>query len=172
MNISIPEVKIFDLYIHSDPRGHFFELFREDTYREALGIKEHFVQDNFSFSKKNVLRGLHYQVDRPQGKLVTVLSGAIFDVVVDIRKDSSTYGQWIGEELSAENGRQLWVPPGLAHGFLVLSDTASVLYKCTDYYHPQSERTLMWDDPTVNVKWPLEGRPIMSAKDLEGGYLT
>ncbi|MDP1573496.1 MAG: dTDP-4-dehydrorhamnose 3,5-epimerase [Coxiellaceae bacterium] len=170
-NTAIQDVKIIEPTVFPDARGHFFEVFRENNYQEKLGITDHFVQDNCSVSKKNVLRGMHYQVENPQGKLVITLVGAIFDVVVDIRPNSPSYKKWVGIELSSDNKKQLWVPAGLAHGFLVLSDSAQVLYKCTNYYHPGSEKTLRWDDPTIGIEWPLNGTPIMAEKDLKGEYL-
>lgn len=170
-NTLIHDVKLIQPKIFGDPRGYFFELFRENAYREELNISQPFVQDNCSLSQKNVLRGLHYQTVQTQGKLVSVLAGRIFDVAVDIRPNSPTYKKWVGVELSAENHHQLWVPAGLAHGFLTLEDNTQVLYKCTDYYHPESEKTLMWDDPSIAVDWPLDGQPIVSKKDSEGYYL-
>ena len=154
--------------IYEDARGHFFESFNQRAFEAAVGDPVNFVQDNHSFSRKNVLRGLHYQVDHPQGKLVRVVQGAVFDVAVDIRRESATFGRWVGVELSAENRRQLWVPPGLAHGFLVLSDTAEFLYKTTDYYAPACERCIVWNDPTLAIDWPLDGPPVLSAKDGQG----
>jgi dTDP-4-dehydrorhamnose 3,5-epimerase len=153
--------------LFSDDRGFFFESYNEKSLASA-GIPHHFVQDNHSRSSKNVLRGLHYQIRQPQGKLVRVVIGAVFDVAVDLRKGSLTFGKWIGEILSAENKDMLWVPPGFAHGFLVLSDSAEVLYKTTDYYAPQFERTIRWDDPDIGIDWPLTGNPQLSAKDKLG----
>lgn len=170
-NTAIPDVKIIEPNVFPDHRGHFFELSRENSYQEKLGIADRFVQDNVSVSKKNVLRGMHYQTQHAQGKLVTVISGAMFDVAVDIRPNSPTYKKWIGVTLSSENKKQLWIPAGLAHGFLSLMDETVVLYKCTDYYHPGSEMTLMWDDPAIGIEWPLQGAPIMAEKDLKGAYL-
>lgn len=154
--------------VYEDARGHFFESFNQRAFEAAVGGPVTFVQDNHSFSRKNVLRGLHYQVDHPQGKLVRVVQGAVFDVAVDIRPGSPTHGRWVGVELSAANRRQLWVPPGLAHGFLVLSDTAEFLYKTTDYYTPAFERCILWNDPTLAIDWPLDGPPVLSAKDSQG----
>jgi dTDP-4-dehydrorhamnose 3,5-epimerase len=131
----------------------------------SIGINAHFVQDNHSRSGRNVLRGLHYQINQPQGKLVRVVTGKVFDVAVDIRRDSSTFGKWVGVELSAENKRMFWLPPGLAHGFVVLSESADFLYKATEYYAPQFERTILWNDPVLGIEWPLAGQPILSAKD-------
>jgi len=171
INTIIEDVKIIAPRIFPDQRGHFFELFRANTYEEIAGNGITFVQDNCSLSKKNVLRGLHYQINRPQGKLISVLSGAIFDVAVDTRPNSPTYKKWVGVTLTAENAKQLWVPPGLAHGFLSLADNTCVLYKCTDYYDPQSEKTLMWNDPSINVEWPIKEGLIIAEKDLRGEYL-
>lgn len=149
-----------------DQRGHFLETFQKERYLNKVNINIEFVQDNFSSSSKNVLRGLHFQKEKPQGKLIYVVKGSIFDVVVDIRKDSSTYMNWIGVELSIENGHQLWVPPGLAHGFVVNED-ANIIYKCTDYYNPDDEYTLMWNDPDLNIDWNIDN-PILSEKDSKG----
>jgi dTDP-4-dehydrorhamnose 3,5-epimerase len=166
---SIPEVLVLEPKVFGDARGFFFESFNQKAFAEATGIHAHFVQDNHSMSAKGVLRGLHYQVQHPQGKLVRVTQGAVFDVAVDIRQGSPTYGQWVGEILSAENKRQMWVPAGLAHGFLVLSDTAEFLYKTTDYYAPAHERCIAWNDPKLAIDWPLDGRqPLLSTKDLNG----
>jgi dTDP-4-dehydrorhamnose 3,5-epimerase len=154
--------------VFGDARGFFFESFNARDFAQATGVKEAFVQDNHSKSAKGVLRGLHYQVQHAQGKLVRVTQGAVFDVAVDIRKGSPTFGQWFGQELSAENKKQLWMPAGLAHGFLVTSDSAEFLYKTTDYYCPEFERSLLWSDPAVGVEWPLhliDGQPLLAAKD-------
>jgi dTDP-4-dehydrorhamnose 3,5-epimerase len=156
--------------LFSDDRGFFFESYNEKSLASA-GLPHHFVQDNHSRSSKNVLRGLHYQIRQPQGKLVRVVIGEVFDVAVDLRKGSLTFGKWIGEILSAENKDMLWVPPGFAHGFLVLSDWAEVLYKTTDYYAPQFERTIRWDDPDIGIEWPLTGNPQLSAKDKLGQWV-
>jgi dTDP-4-dehydrorhamnose 3,5-epimerase len=156
--------------VFSDDRGFFFESYNERAL-VANGIAHDFVQDNHSNSRKDVLRGLHYQVRQPQGKLVRVVAGEIFDVAVDLRRDSVTFGKWAGEVLSAENKEMLWVPPGFAHGFLVLSNWAEVLYKATDYYAPQFERTIRWDDPDIGIDWPLGGNPQLSAKDKQGNQL-
>ena len=161
----IPEVIIFEPKIFGDDRGFFFESFNGKVFEQATGLKLNFVQDNHSKSAKNVLRGLHYQIEQAQGKLVRVTQGEVFDVAVDMRQSSPTFGQWEGTRLSAENKRQMWIPPGFAHGFLVLSDTAEFLYKTTDFYSPQHECYLKWDDPTVAIKWPLTDAPILSAKD-------
>ena len=172
MNISacaIPDVLLMEPKVFGDERGFFMESFNQRGFCDATGLDLHFVQDNHSRSARNVLRGLHYQAMQPQGKLVRVVAGEVFDVAVDIRPGSPTFGKWVGEVLSATNKRQLWVPPGLAHGFLVLSDTADFLYKTTDYYAPAHERCIAWDDPTLAIDWPLNGQtPLLSAKDLTG----
>jgi dTDP-4-dehydrorhamnose 3,5-epimerase len=172
MNItptSIPDVFIIEPKVFGDERGFFFESFNQKVFTEKTGIISEFVQDNHSRSAQGVLRGLHYQIQQTQGKLLRVVAGEIFDVAVDMRKSSPTFGQWVGCILSSENKRQFWVPPGFAHGFLVTSDTADVLYKTTDYYAPQYERSLLWNDPDVGIEWPLNGiTPILSAKDQEG----
>ena len=150
--------------IYKDDRGYFLETFNSSKYMSIAGIKYRFVQDNHSFSKKNVLRGLHFQKENPQGKLVSVISGEVFDVAVDIRKDSKTFGQWKSVILSSENKTQFWIPPGFAHGFVVLSDFANFVYKCTDYYDPKDEETIVWNDPSININWPVEN-PVLSEKD-------
>jgi dTDP-4-dehydrorhamnose 3,5-epimerase len=162
---SIPEVLIIEPNIISDNRGFFFESFNEKVFRQDTGLNVSFVQDNHSHSVRGVLRGLHYQIQQPQGKLVRVVRGAVFDVAVDIRKSSPTFGQWAGIELTEENYRQLWAPIGFAHGFLVLSDSADFLYKTTDYYAPKFERCILWNDPTIDIQWPLDGELQLSAKD-------
>ena len=170
--LAIPDVVLIEPKVFGDARGFFFESFNQRTFNEVTGTNHHFVQDNHSRSTKGVLRGLHYQIQQPQGKLVRVVQGAVFDVAVDIRKSSATFGQWVGVELSAENHRQLWVPPGFAHGFVVLSDTTDFLYKTTDYYAPQYERCIAWNDPTLAIAWPDLGmRPTLSAKDGAGKLL-
>ena len=161
----IPDVLVIEPKVFGDARGFFFESFNEKAFHEQTGTRFEFKQDNHSRSAKGVLRGLHYQVRQPQGKLVRVVRGAVFDVVVDIRRDSATFGKWVGIELTEENHLALWVPPGLAHGFLVVSDSADVLYKTTDYYAPQFERSIAWNDPAIGIRWPLEGAPLLSAKD-------
>ena len=171
MNIistKIPDVLIIEPRVFEDKRGFFYESFNEKAFREKTGVDANFVQDNHSRSAQNVLRGLHYQIQQPQGKLVRVVAGAIFDVVVDLRKSSPTYGQWVGSLLSAENKQQMWVPIGFAHGFCVLSEFAEVLYKTTDYYAPQHERCVIWNDPDLAIAWPLETAPTVSAKDQAG----
>lgn len=165
---AIPDVLLLEPKVFDDERGFFLESYNERVFREVTGVVAHFVQDNHSRSVRHVLRGLHYQVSRPQGKLLSVVQGEIFDVVVDIRKGSPHYGQWVGERLSADNKRQMWVPPGLAHGFLVLSESADFLYKTTDFYVPEDERCIAWDDPDLAIAWPLKGQPLLSAKDRQG----
>ena len=154
--------------VFGDARGFFMESFNARTFADLTGVKADFVQDNHSRSGRGVLRGLHYQVQQPQGKLVRVAQGWVFDVAVDLRRASPSFGKWYGVELSGENHRQFWVPAGFAHGFYVLSDSADFLYKTTDYYAPQHERSLAWNDATVGVQWPLQGEPLLSAKDLAG----
>ena len=171
MNISstkIPDVVLIEPRVFGDDRGFFFESFNAQAFQDATGITTPFVQDNHSRSAKNVLRGLHYQIQQPQGKLVRALVGTILDVAVDIRKQSPSFGQWVACELSAENKRQLWVPPGFAHGFVVLSEIAEVAYKATDYYAPQHERCIVWNDPDLAIDWSLSGSPILSQKDQSG----
>jgi dTDP-4-dehydrorhamnose 3,5-epimerase len=166
---SIADVLIIEPRVFGDQRGFFLESFNQRQFNDATGTDFSFVQDNHSRSAKNVLRGLHYQVGQPQGKLVRVVRGAVFDVAVDIRPASPTFGQWVGVELSEGNHRQLWVPPGLAHGFLVLSDSAEFLYKTTDYYAPEQERCIVWNDSTLAIDWPLQGgAPLLSGKDAAG----
>ncbi|GAB2890584.1 dTDP-4-dehydrorhamnose 3,5-epimerase [Uliginosibacterium flavum] len=165
----LPGLLILEPKVFGDERGFFMESFNEKTFTEATGVKVHFVQDNHSRSQRGVLRGLHYQLQQPQGKLVRVVDGRVFDVAVDLRRSSPTFGKWQGVELSAENNRQFWVPAGFAHGFVVLSESADFLYKTTDYYAPEYERCLAWNDPIVGVKWPLDGiEPALSAKDQAG----
>ena len=164
----ISDVLIIEPKVFGDDRGFFFESFNQRLWEEETGQETHFVQDNHSLSSKGVLRGLHYQTHQPQGKLVRVVTGEVFDVAVDIRKGSATFGKWVGSTLSAENKRQLWIPAGLAHGFLVVSDFAEVLYKTTDYYAPEFERSIQWDDPDLEISWPLDGNVVVSAKDAEG----
>nr|WP_314522789.1 dTDP-4-dehydrorhamnose 3,5-epimerase [uncultured Lelliottia sp.] len=162
----IPDVLIFEPKVFGDDRGFFFESFSQKVFEEAVGRKVQFVQDNHSKSCKGVLRGLHYQLEpHAQGKLVRCVAGEVFDVAVDIRKDSSTFGKWVGVTLSADNKRQLWIPEGFAHGFLVMSDVAEFVYKTTNYYHPASDRGLMWDDRTIGVNWPITAELILSEKD-------
>ena len=166
---AIADVLLVEPKVFGDDRGFFFESFNQKAFNEATGLSVNFVQDNHSKSARNVLRGLHYQISQPQGKLVRVIAGEVFDVAVDIRRSSPTFGQWVGELLSADNKRQLWVPPGLAHGFVVLSDSAEFLYKTTDYYAPEFERSIAWNDPTLAIEWPsLSGAPLLSGKDAKG----
>ncbi|MES2510089.1 MAG: dTDP-4-dehydrorhamnose 3,5-epimerase [Pseudomonadota bacterium] len=168
---NIADVLIVEPRVFGDPRGFFFESFNQRQFNESTGTDFTFVQDNHSRSEKGVLRGLHFQVDQPQGKLVRVVRGSVFDVAVDIRRASPTFGQWFGIELNEDNGKQLWVPPGLAHGFVVLSSSADFLYKTTDYYAPAMERCIAWNDPTLGIVWPLDGEPSLSAKDKLGKSL-
>ncbi|MFN3738826.1 dTDP-4-dehydrorhamnose 3,5-epimerase [Hydrogenophaga sp.] len=168
----IPDVLILEPKLFGDARGFFLESYNQRSFQEATGLNVPFVQDNHSRSRKGVLRGLHYQVQQPQGKLVRVVRGAVFDVAVDIRVGSPTFGRWVGVELSEDNHRQLWIPPGLAHGFVVLTEVADFLYKTTDYYAPAHERCLMWNDPEVGIAWPDLGEPpLLSAKDQQGHAL-
>ena len=167
----IPDVLLIQPTIFEDQRGFFFESYHADQFSAAIGRTLTFVQDNHSLSRRNILRGLHYQIEQPQGKLVRVIAGEVFDVALDIRKSSSTFGQWVGEILSAGNKKQLWVPPGFAHGFLVLSETAEVLYKTTEYYAYKFERCIAWNDPALNIAWPMEGVPDLSEKDQRGFFL-
>ena len=171
MNIirtDIPDVLVIEPRVFGDARGFFFESFNQKFWRKETGLSTTFVQDNHSHSEKNVLRGLHYQIQQPQGKLVRVVRGSVFDVAVDIRRSSPTFGGWVGFEISEDNRRQIWIPEGFAHGFLVLSDTAEFLYKTTDYWSPQYERTILWNDPDLVINWPLQNLPILSAKDASG----
>ena len=166
--LRIPDVILFEPRVFGDDRGFFFESFNQRRFEEAVGRPVLFVQDNHSRSARGVLRGLHYQIRQPQGKLVRVVQGEVFDVAVDVRRSSSTFGQWVGALLSAENKHQLWVPEGFAHGFLVLSDTAEFLYKTTDYYAPEHERCIVWNDPDLAIEWPEALQPTLSAKDEKG----
>jgi len=168
----IPDVVVIEPVVHGDQRGFFMETWRENLYKEA-GIDASFVQDNHSRSSIGALRGLHYQVNKPQGKLVRVIQGEVFDVAVDLRKSSPTFGQWAGDILSADNRKLMWIPPGFAHGFLVLSEIAEFTYRCTDYYAPEHERTLAWNDADVAIDWPLRDRrePLLSDKDRNGASL-
>jgi dTDP-4-dehydrorhamnose 3,5-epimerase len=169
INTHIAGVKIIEPKVFGDERGFFMETWNDRVFKELVASKE-FVQDNHSKSKKGILRGLHFQTKNCQGKLVRVVQGEVFDVAVDLRESSDTYGQWVGEYLSAENKKQLWIPEGFAHGFLVVSDEAEFVYKCTDYYNPEFEHSLAWDDPTIGIKWPLIGgdKPQLSVKDMQG----
>lgn len=168
---SLPEVLIIEPRVFGDDRGFFYESFNAKKFAKLTGVALSFVQDNHSLSGKNVLRGMHYQIQQPQGKLVRVVSGEVFDVAVDLRKSSPRFGAWTGVVLSAANKRQLWVPPGFAHGFLVMSESAEFLYKTTDYWAPEHERCLQWDDPALGIEWPLQDRPILSPKDQLGKLL-
>ncbi|MFU2080094.1 dTDP-4-dehydrorhamnose 3,5-epimerase [Avibacterium endocarditidis] len=171
INTAIADVKVLNPKVFSDDRGYFMETFRDRWFKKNV-CNRTFVQENHSKSTKGVLRGLHYQTKNPQGKLVRVIAGVIFDVAVDLRKNSPTFGKWVGEILSAENKRQLWIPEGFAHGFYVLSDEAEFVYKCTDYYNPNAEHSLIWNDPTIGIEWPIIGEPNLSNKDLLGNYLN
>ncbi|WP_298627806.1 dTDP-4-dehydrorhamnose 3,5-epimerase [uncultured Legionella sp.] len=170
--LSISEVILFEPQVYGDERGFFFESFNKLQFEAAIGYHVDFVQDNHSRSTKNVLRGLHYQIQHTQGKLVRVISGQVFDVAVDIRKNSPTFGHWVGQLLSAENKKQLWIPAGFAHGFITLSDAAEFLYKTTDYYAPAYERTILWNDPNIGIDWQTADTPILSTKDKEGQLLS
>ncbi len=164
---AIPDVLIIEPNVFGDARGFFLESWNKRAFLEA-GIKARFVQDNHSHSARNVVRGLHYQIKQPQGKLIRVIVGEVFDVAVDIRKSSPTFGKWTGTKLSTQNKRIIWIPPGFAHGFLALSESAEVLYKTTDYYLPEHERTILWNDPDLAISWPVSGEPLLSAKDRQG----
>jgi dTDP-4-dehydrorhamnose 3,5-epimerase len=163
---AIPDVLVLEPRVYGDSRGFFLESFNAAAFALATGVVADFVQDNHSRSSQGVLRGLHYQLQQPQGKLVRVVSGAVFDVAVDIRKSSPTFGRWVGVELTENNQRQLWVPPGFAHGFVVMSESADFLYKTTDYYAPQHERAIAWNDPAIGIEWPAGMQPMLSAKDM------
>ena len=165
---AIPDVLVLEPKMFGDARGFFLESYNRRAFAEATGLDPDFVQDNHSRSARGVLRGLHYQIRQPQGQLVRVVVGEVFDIAVDLRKDSPTFGRWVGEHLSAENKRMMWVPEGFAHGFVVISDHAEFLYKATDYYAPEHERCVRWDDPTIGIEWPLSGQPQLSAKDMQG----
>nr|WP_314616856.1 dTDP-4-dehydrorhamnose 3,5-epimerase [uncultured Pseudomonas sp.] len=175
MNIiatAIPDVLIIEPKVFGDSRGFFLESFNARDFAEATGIEAQFVQDNHSRSQRGVLRGLHYQIDNPQGKLVRVTQGAVLDVAVDIRRSSPTFGRWVATRLNADDHRQFWIPPGFAHGFLVLSESADFLYKTTDYYNPSAERSIRWDDPDLAIDWGLQAPPLLSAKDQAGAWLA
>jgi dTDP-4-dehydrorhamnose 3,5-epimerase len=169
---AIPEVLVIEPAVFGDARGFFFESWNQRAFDAAVGREVRFVQDNHSASTRGVLRGLHYQVKSAQGKLVRVIEGEVYDVAVDIRRSSPTFGRWVGERLSAANKRMLWVPVGFAHGFLTLSESAQFLYKTTDYYAPEHERTLLWNDPALGIPWPLEGAPLLKPKDAAGAPLA
>lgn len=166
ISTSLPEILVIEPKVFEDARGFFFESFNAHDFNTAVGREVTFVQDNHSHSVKNVLRGMHYQVQHPQGKLVRVGTGEIFDVAVDIRRQSPNFGKWTGVRLSADNRRQIWVPEGFAHGFVVLSESADVYYKTTDYWYPEHERSIAWDDPVIDIKWPFTGEPVLGAKDV------
>lgn len=170
IDTAIPDVFLLEPRVFGDDRGFFYESWNKKTLA-GVGLDVDFVQDNHSKSQRGVLRGLHYQIQHPQGKLVRVVSGEVFDVVVDLRQSSPTFGQWVGYVLSAENKRMAWIPPGFAHGFVVTSESAEFLYKTTDYWYPEFERTLLWNDPTVGIDWPFEGEPLLAAKDAAGALL-
>lgn len=172
VHTDISAVLVVEPKVFGDSRGFFFESFNRKAFKDATGIADEFVQDNHSRSSKGVLRGLHYQIRQPQGKLVRVVSGCVFDVAVDLRRTSPSFGQWVGVELSEENKRMLWVPPGFAHGFVVLSESADFLYKTTDYYAPSDERCVKWNDPTIGIRWPISGLPQLSGKDSLGKELS
>ena len=172
IRLDIPDVVLFEPKVFGDDRGFFFESFNNRMFEDLTGLQRTFVQDNHSRSAKNVLRGLHYQIQHPQGKLVRVVSGEVFDVAVDIRKGSPTFGKWVGEILSAENKRQLWVPEGFAHGFVVLSDVAEFLYKTTDYWYPEYERSILWNDPDLAIDWPFDDDPVLAEKDVNASKLS
>lgn len=172
LRTDIPEVLILEPKVFGDARGFFLESFNQRAFVQATGLDVAFVQDNHSRSARGVLRGLHYQLQQSQGKLVRVVRGSVFDVAVDVRRSSPTFGRWVGVELTEDNHRQLWVPPGFAHGFVVLSDTADFLYKTTDYYAPQYERSIAWNDPAIGIRWPYEGTPALSAKDAAAPKLA
>ncbi len=172
LKTDIPDLLIIEPKVFGDERGFFYESFNERRFAELTGTSPRFVQDNHSRSSRNVLRGLHYQIKQPQGKLVRVTSGEVFDVAVDMRRSSPTFGRWVGVILSAENKRQFWIPEGFAHGFAVTSESAEFLYKTTDYWAPEHERSVRWDDPAIGIQWPLEGMPQLSAKDQAGVLLA
>ncbi len=167
----IPDVLIIEPKVFGDDRGFFYESFNARRFAELTGASAHFVQDNHSKSAQHVLRGLHYQIQQAQGKLVRVVAGEVFDVAVDIRKNSATFGRWVGVTLSADNKRQLWIPEGFAHGFVVISESAEFLYKTTDYWAPEHERSILWNDPAIGIQWPINAEPILSGKDKEGKLL-
>ena len=167
----LPEVMVIEPKVFGDARGFFLESFNAKAFAEATGVDLPFVQDNHSRSAQGVLRGLHYQIKQAQGKLVRVVRGSVFDVAVDVRRSSPNFGRWVGVELTEDNNRQLWVPPGFAHGFLVLSASADFLYKTTDYYAPEHERSVLWNDPAIGIDWPLLGEPLLSGKDKVGALL-
>ena len=168
---SIPDVLVIEPKVFGDARGFFYESFNQKAFNDATGLNLNFVQDNHSRSERGVLRGLHYQIQQPQGKLVRVVAGEVFDVAVDIRKSSPTFGKWVGEILNAENKKQMWVPKGFAHGFVVLSENAECLYKTTDYWAPQYECCIAWNDANIAIDWPIQDEPLLSGKDAQGATL-
>ena len=169
--LAIPDVYLIEPRVYSDERGFFFESYNQRQFEAMIGKTVAFVQSNHSRSTRNVLRGLHYQIKQPQGKLVRVIAGEVFDVAVDLRRSSNTFGQWVGEILTAENKKQLWIPEGFAHGFVVLSAAAEFLYQTTDYWAPEYERCLRWNDANLAIQWPIDGEPVLSAKDAQGKFL-
>jgi len=169
---AIPDVLILEPKVFGDARGFFYESFNAREFAEATGLHAEFVQDNHSRSSRGVLRGLHYQIEHAQGKLVRVTEGEVWDVAIDLRRSSPSFGRWVGVTLSAENHRQLWVPPGFGHGFVVVSESADFLYKTTDYWHPEHERSVLWSDPALGIPWPLTGTPTLAAKDAQGRLLV
>lgn len=168
----LPEVLMLEPKVFADDRGFFMESWNARTFREATGLDVNFVQDNHSRSARNVLRGIHYQVVKPQGKLVRVVTGAVFDVAVDLRRSSPDFGKWVGVELSAENKRQLWIPPGFGHAFVVLTEAADFLYKTTEYWDSESERSIIWSDPAIGVQWPIKNTPVLASKDAAAPLLA
>lgn len=170
LNTEISDVKILEPKVYGDDRGFFFESYNQRVFEDKIGVKANFIQDNHSFSSKHILRGLHYQIQNPQAKLVRAVTGEVFDVAVDLRKHSSTFGKWVAVFLSAKNKRMLWIPEGFAHGFLVVSESADFLYKTTAFYDPSSERCIRWDDPDLAIDWPIQEHPILSPKDQNGKW--
>ena len=168
---AIPDVLVLEPKVFGDARGFFFESFNARDFAQATGLNVEFVQDNHSKSARGVLRGLHYQIQHAQGKLVRVVQGEVFDVAVDLRRSSPTFGRWVGERLNADNHRQMWIPPGFAHGFVVTSESAEFLYKTTDYWYPEHERSLLWNDPAIGIDWAIEGQPLLAAKDAAAALL-
>jgi len=172
-NTAIPDIKVIEPSVYGDERGFFMETWSQASFDDLVAKREtRFVQDNHSKSKKGILRGLHFQSENTQGKLVRVVAGEVFDVAVDVRRDSPTFGQWVGIYLSAENKKQLWIPEGFAHGFYVTKDNTEFVYKCTDYYNPRAEHSILWNDPEINIAWPLLDEPVLSNKDLQGKLLS
>ncbi|MBV7405698.1 dTDP-4-dehydrorhamnose 3,5-epimerase [Enterobacter sp. ENT03] len=173
IDTALSEIKVIEPSVYGDERGFFMETWNQKSFNDLVALQEvHFVQDNHSKSKKGILRGLHFQSENTQGKLVRVISGEVFDVAVDVRKNSPTFGQWVGVYLSSENKKQLWIPEGFAHGFYVTQDDTEFVYKCTDYYNPRAEHSIIWNDPTINIDWPLVGEPQLSVKDSKGKLLS